>query len=82
MLRVHHGERLDIGEPVLAHALLRLAQHRLGIVDADDAVGARIVGQRDAGADADFEDAPADRARPPRSTPCGRASNTAPNTRS
>ena len=40
MLRVHHRQDVDIGELVLAHALMRLAQHRLGIVDADDAVAA------------------------------------------
>ena len=42
------------------HALARLAQHLLGEVDAEDAAVARIVGQRDARADADLEDAPAD----------------------
>ncbi len=41
MLRVHHRERLDMREPVLGDALMRLAQHRLRIVDADDAVAAR-----------------------------------------
>ncbi len=29
MLRVHHRQRLDMGELVLGDALLRLAQHRL-----------------------------------------------------
>src|SRR5262249_46049258 len=50
----------DMGELVLGNALVRLAQHRLAIVDANDAVGRRIIGQRNAGADADVEDAPSD----------------------
>src|SRR5450631_1604275 len=41
-------------------ALLSLAQHGLAIVHPDDAIAGRIVDQRDAGADADVEDAPAD----------------------
>src|SRR5713101_51385 len=60
MPRIHHGKRIDMHELVLDHALVRLAQHRLGIVDADDAVGGRIIRERNAGADADVEDAPAD----------------------
>ena len=38
---VHHRERLDVLELALLHALLRLAQHRLRIVDADHAVACR-----------------------------------------
>ena len=60
LLGVHHPESLDIGEAELGDPLLRLAQHRLGNIDAADAAGARIVRQRDAGADADLEDAAAD----------------------
>src|SRR5712692_6481989 len=60
MPRIHHGKRINMHELVLDHALVRLAQHRLGIVDADDAVGGRIIRERNAGADADVEDAPAD----------------------
>ena len=97
VLRHHHvEERVGKAEPLPSitasastwssllrgHALMRLAQHRLGIVDADEAVGAGIIRQRDAGADADVEDAARRCARRPRSRPCGRASNTAPNTRS
>ncbi len=52
MLGVHHGERLDIVRPYAATRFLRLAQHRGGDIDADDAVGAGVVGKRDAGADA------------------------------
>jgi hypothetical protein len=37
-LRIHHRQRLDMGEPALDHQLVRLAQHWLGIVDADDSV--------------------------------------------
>ena len=44
---------------------LGLAQHRLADVDAEQAVAARIVRQRDAGADADLEDAAADPLRGP-----------------
>src|ERR1019366_3653143 len=58
-LRIHYGERIDVGELVPSHALLRLAQHGLAIVHADDAIARRIVGERDAGADPDIEDAPA-----------------------
>ena len=60
MLGVHHPESLDIGQAELGDPLLRLAQHRLGNVDAANAAGARIIRQRDAGADADLEDAAAD----------------------
>ncbi len=63
MLRVHHCQRFDMGELVLDHAFMRLAQHRLGIVHADDAVGGLVVGERDAGADADVEDATANSLR-------------------
>ena len=37
----------------------RVQQHRLAQIDADDAVVARVIRQRDAGADADFENASA-----------------------
>ena len=60
MLRVHDGEPVDIGEPVLGHALLGLAQHRRREIDADEPVAPGIFGQRQAGADTDFEDAAAD----------------------
>lgn len=60
VFRVHHREHFDIGKPQAPHARLRLAQHRLGNVDAADFCGARIVRERQAGADADVEDAAAD----------------------
>ena len=63
--------------------LLRLAQHRFGDVDADERlVVACIVRQRDAGADADLENASADAlGRRDRGMP--RASrSTVPNTKS
>ena len=58
-LRVHDCERVHIGKSVLGNAPLGLAQHRLGDIDADQPIGAAVVGQRNAGADADFENAPA-----------------------
>src|SRR5499433_675992 len=60
MLGVHDPKSLDVGEPELDDALLCLAQHGLGDVDAAKAVGARIVRQRYAGADPHLEDASAD----------------------
>jgi len=38
MLGVHHLEPLDMVERQFRHPLLRLAQHGLGNVDADDAI--------------------------------------------
>src|SRR5262249_57137369 len=60
MLGVHDPKSLDVGESELEDALLRLAQHGLGDVDAAEAVGARIVRKRYAGADPHLEDAAAD----------------------
>ena len=60
--RIHHRQQFDIGELALLNALHRLAQHRLGNVAADQPVHGPIVGQRNAGADADFQDTPALRA--------------------
>ena len=60
VLGVHDGERLDVPEPELRYALLCLAQHRLGNVDAAQPDIGRIVGQRHPGADADFKNAAAD----------------------
>ena len=60
MPRVHHREPFDMGEAQFRDPLLRLAQHHLGNVDAEDAIPRRIVGQRNAGADADLQDAAAD----------------------
>ena len=59
MLGVHHRQRLDVGQPMLDDAVLRAAQHRRRDVDADQAIFPVVALQRDAGADADFEDAPA-----------------------
>ncbi len=47
-------------QPQLSHPFARLAQHHLRDIDADDRVARRIVRQRDAGADADLQDSPAD----------------------
>ena len=85
MLGVHHRQRLDVGQAVLDDAVLRAAQHRRRDVDADQAVFPPVAQQRNAGADADLENAPAsgptcasaaaiDAMRP--------RSNTAPNTMS
>ena len=60
VLRVHHPKSLHVGKSKLHDSFLRLAQHGLRDVDAANAVRGRIVGQRDAGADADLEDAAAD----------------------
>ena len=60
ILGVHHRQRFDIGEAESTHALLRPAQHRLGNVHAAQFRGARIIRQRQSGADADVENTPAD----------------------
>src|SRR5262245_28741575 len=59
-LGVHDFEAFDMTEPQHAYAFTRLVEHGFGNIDTDDAVGARIVRQGDAGADADFENAAAD----------------------
>ena len=41
MLRIHHPKPLDVFQPELIHAPLRLAQHRLG--DATNAVSSPLV---------------------------------------
>src|SRR6478752_621068 len=60
MLGIHDPEPLDVGQPELVDALLRLAQHGLGDIDAANTVAARIVGKRYAGPDSHLEDAPTD----------------------
>ena len=45
MRGIHHRQRIDIGEVLLAHPLLRLAQHRRGDVDPNQPVAAGIVRQ-------------------------------------
>jgi hypothetical protein len=59
-LGVHDRETLDVFQPEFVNALLRLLQHRLRNVGAEDAQVRRILRQRDAGADADLEHAAAD----------------------
>ena len=54
------AKRLDVGKTERAHALLRLAQHRLGDIDAAQFRGGRIIRQRQSGADADIEHPAAD----------------------
>ena len=63
MLRIHHGKSVDIGQPVLGDARLRLAQHRRREIDTDQAVRPGIAGQGQAGADTDLENAAADALR-------------------
>ncbi len=60
MFGVHDRERLDIVEAKLGHALLRLAQHRFGNIDAVKPARRGIVRQRNAGSDAHFKNPPAD----------------------
>ena len=60
VLRIHHGEAIDIGQPVLGDTVLGLAQHRRGEIDTGEAVGPGIFRQRQPGADADLEDPAAD----------------------
>src|SRR5215467_13449296 len=60
-LGIHHSQRLDIGQFVFDHALVRFAQHGFGQIDTNQAVSAGIFRKRNAGADTDFEDAAAGR---------------------
>src|SRR5215475_13535350 len=60
MLGIHDPQPLDVGQPDLGDALLCLAQHRLGDIDAANMVAARIVGKRYAGPDSHLEDAATD----------------------
>ncbi len=54
------GEVLHVAEPSSGDPFPGLVEHLLGKVDADDAAAVRIVRQRQARADADLQDAPAD----------------------
>ena len=60
MLGVHDPQAFDIAQAEFGDALLRLAQHRRGNIDAAKPAVLRIMRQRNSGADADFENAPAD----------------------
>ena len=62
-LGVHHLQRLDVRELRPFDALTRLAEHRFRDVDADDAIAARIIRQRNPRAHADLENASADALR-------------------
>ena len=55
---IHFGEAFDVGEPPLRNAPFGARQHVRADVDANDAVVGFVVGKRDAGADADLENAP------------------------
>src|SRR4051812_46869541 len=60
ILRIHNGEGFDMRELTFGDALARLAQHRLAVVDADDAIAGGIVDERNAGAYTHVQDAAAD----------------------
>src|SRR4051812_28460562 len=60
ILGVHHRERLDIAQPHRPYALLRLAEHGLGYMDAAKFRGARVIRQGQAGADPDIQNSAAD----------------------
>ena len=60
MLGVHDLKRLDMIETLLDDAIARLAEHGFRDIHADNPVGARVVGERNAGSDADLENAAAD----------------------
>jgi len=55
MLRVHHLQLLDVSEGQVRHPSLRFAEHRLGQIDPGYAIPGGVAGERDAGADTDFE---------------------------
>ena len=55
MLRIHHLQLLDVGQGQVRHPPLRFAEHRLGKIYPDYAILGGIAGERDARADADFE---------------------------
>ncbi len=58
-LGVHLAQRLDVGDAEFGDPLFRLGQHFGGQVDAGDPLDRQVMRQREAGADADFQDAAA-----------------------
>lgn len=60
MLRIHHLQRLDVGEGQLGHPPLRFAEHFFRKIDPDYAILTGIAGERDARADTDFENSTSD----------------------
>jgi len=60
LLRVHHLQLLDIGQRVVGHSPLRLAEHRLGKIDSDYAILWGVARERDARADTDLENSATD----------------------
>ena len=60
MLRIHDLQRLDVIQAQRPDPLARLVEHGFGDVDAGDAGGLRVVGQGQAGANADLQDVAAD----------------------
>ena len=71
MLGIHYLQSDHVAERELRHPLLRLAQHGLREIDSDDAIFGGVVGKRDSGSNADFENPSADslRCRDRRLTP-------------
>jgi len=60
MFRIHHLQLLDVGQGQLRYPSARFAEHRLRKIDTDYAILRRITGERDARADTDLENSPAD----------------------
>jgi hypothetical protein len=60
MLGIHHLELLDIGETKVCNPPPRLTEHRFGQIYPNYAMLAGVVGERDAGAHAHFENPPSD----------------------
>ena len=56
LLRVHHLQLLDIGQRVVGHSPLCLAEHRLRKIDSNYAILWGVARERDTGANPDFED--------------------------
>src|SRR5262249_43934631 len=59
LLRVHDDQAFDISQAETAHPCMRLTQHGLGEIDANKLGCARIIGKREAGSDADLQNASA-----------------------
>jgi hypothetical protein len=59
LLSVHDDQAFDVSQAQSADPRMRLAQHGLGEIDANELGCIRIIGKRKASADADFQDAPA-----------------------
>ena len=56
LLRIHDSKAVNVAKAVLRRAHFGFLQHRDRQIDAGEAIGPRIIGQRQSGANADFED--------------------------